>query len=105
MTHAYRLVYAATCRQQILRLPPPLKPLVRRVIERLALSPYEGKCLERELSGYLSLRAKRYRVIYRIDESERAVEIHYIGHRRDIYEVFADEIRQREPGSGGCNPE
>ena len=94
MTRPYRLVYAAGCRSQILRLAPPLKPLVRRAIELLVQAPHTGKRLERELAGYLSLRARRYRVIYRIDETARAVEIHYVGHRRDIYEVFAAELRR-----------
>ncbi len=93
---AYRLAYAAICRRQILGLPPLLKPLVKRAIEQLQQEPYTGKRLERELSGYLSLRAKRYRIIYRIDEGAQTVEIHYIGHRKDIYEIFSEEIRQRQ---------
>ncbi len=95
MTRAYRLVYAAVCRSQILRLAPPLKSLVRRAIELLAQEPHTGKRLERDLAGYLSHRAKRYRVVYRIDENARTVEIHNLGHRRDIYEVFAEEVRRR----------
>jgi mRNA interferase RelE/StbE len=94
VTRPYRLVYAAGCRNQILRLAPPLKPLVRRAVEMLVQAPHTGKRLERELAGYLSLRAKRYRVIYRINETARTVEIHYVGHRRDIYEVFAEEVRK-----------
>ena len=73
-----------------------LSRFVKRAIEQLAQEPHAGKRLERELAGYLSLRAKRYRVIYRVDESSRTVEIHYVGHRRDIYEVFTEEIRQRQ---------
>jgi mRNA interferase RelE/StbE len=96
VTRAYRLVYAAACRRQTLRLPPVLKPLVKRAIEQLAQEPHTGKRLERKLGGYLSLRAKRYRVIYRVDESSRTVEIRYVGQRRDIYEVFTEEIRQRQ---------
>jgi mRNA-degrading endonuclease RelE of RelBE toxin-antitoxin system len=99
VTRAYRLVYAVGCGRQILRLPPALKPLVKRAIERLAEEPHSGKRLERELAGYLSLRAKRYRIIYRVDENSRTLEIHYVGHRRDIYEVFAQEIRQRQSRS------
>ena len=96
MTRRYRLVYAASCRRQILRLAPPLKPLIKRAIELLAQEPYMGKRLEQDLAGYLSLRSRRYRVIYRIDENAHTVEIHYIGHRRDVYEVFAEEIRRRK---------
>jgi mRNA-degrading endonuclease RelE of RelBE toxin-antitoxin system len=98
VTRPYRLAYAAVCRSQILRLPPPLKPLVKRAIECLAQEPHTGKRLERELAGYFSLRAKRYRIIYRIDEDARAVEIHYVGHRRDIYEVFAQAFRRGHEG-------
>jgi mRNA interferase RelE/StbE len=94
MKGAYRLAYAAVCRRQISRLAPPLKPLIKRAAENLAIEPHAGKRLERELSGYLSLRAKRYRIIYRINESARMVEIHYVGHRKDIYEVFAEELRR-----------
>jgi mRNA interferase RelE/StbE len=100
MTRAYRLAYAAACRRQILRLPPALKPVAKRAMEQLAQNPHSGKRLERELAGYLSLRAKRYRVIYRVDEGSRTVEIYHVGHRRDIYEVFAETIRQRQPK--GC---
>ena len=49
-----------------------------------------GKCLERELAGYRSLRASRFRIIYRVDEENRALQIHYIGHRKDVYELFAE---------------
>jgi mRNA-degrading endonuclease RelE of RelBE toxin-antitoxin system len=92
------LVYAASCRRQILRLAPPLKPLIKRAIALLAQEPYMGKRLEQDLAGYLSLRSRRYRVIYRIDENvhTHTVEVHYIGHRRDVYEVFAEEIRRRK---------
>ena len=92
----YALVYAAVCRRQILGLAPSLKPVVKRALEQLAKEPHAGKRLERELSGYSSLRAKRYRIIYRINEGARTVEVHYIGHRKDIYEVFTEELRRRQ---------
>jgi mRNA interferase RelE/StbE len=92
----YALAYAAGCRRQIVGLGPSLKPIVKRTLEKLAKEPYAGKRLERELSGYLSLRAKRYRIIYRINETARTVEIHYVGHRKNIYEVFAEELRRRQ---------
>lgn len=96
MTRPYRLIYAAGCRRQILGLAPPLKPLVKRAIEALAQEPHTGNHLERDLAGYLSLRAKRYWGIYRVDANARTVEIHHIGHRRDIYEVFTDWLRRQQ---------
>ena len=51
-----------------------------------------GKWLEKELSGYLSIQAKRSRVIYKIRDNVQTVEIHYVGHRKDIYELFKEAI-------------
>jgi mRNA interferase RelE/StbE len=53
-----------------------------------------GKLLEKELSGYLSFRAKRYRIIYKVEEDTKTIETHYIGHRKDIYETFAEQLRK-----------
>jgi mRNA-degrading endonuclease RelE of RelBE toxin-antitoxin system len=67
-------------------------PAVKSNIERLQENPFTGKCLEKELSGYLSIRTKRFRIIYKISEDNRIVEIHHIGHRKDIYELFRESI-------------
>jgi mRNA-degrading endonuclease RelE of RelBE toxin-antitoxin system len=52
-----------------------------------------GKTLERELSGYLCLRVNRYRFIYKVLEDDGVVEVHFVGRRRDIYEVFGEHLR------------
>ena len=44
-----------------------------------------GKPLTRELGGYHSARRGAYRVIYRIDETERVVHVVRIDHRADVY--------------------
>jgi mRNA interferase RelE/StbE len=89
---SYQLVYSETSRRQIRKLHPQIKPVVKSKIEKLRENPFSGKWLERELSGYLSMRAKRFRVIYKIRENEEAVEIHYVGHRKDIYELFKEAV-------------
>ena len=71
---------------------PQIKSVVKSKIEKLRENPFSGKWLERELSGCLSMRAKWFRVIYKIRENEEAVEIHYVGHRKDIYELFKEAI-------------
>jgi mRNA-degrading endonuclease RelE of RelBE toxin-antitoxin system len=58
--------------------------------------PFKGKRLERELSGYRSLRAQRFRIIYMLNEAEKIIEIHYVGHRKDVYELFAERAKERE---------
>jgi mRNA interferase RelE/StbE len=44
-----------------------------------------GEPLIRELDGYRSARRGAYRVIYRIDETERTVHVVRIDHRADVY--------------------
>jgi mRNA interferase RelE/StbE len=94
MAGAYKIIYSETSRRQIRKLHPDLKPLVKSRIEQIPPHPHIGKPLERELAGYLSLRAKRYRIIYKIKEDEWLIEIHHIGHRKDIYELFGEKLHQ-----------
>ena len=87
---AYRLLYSETSRVQIKSLHPQIKPTVKSQIKTLKDNPYVGKVLEKELSGYYSLKMKKFRVIYEIDHQKHIVQIHYVGHRKDIYEILRD---------------
>jgi mRNA interferase RelE/StbE len=52
----------------------------------LATNPHRvGKPLDEPFDGYHSARRGTYRIIYRINESKRTVEVHSIRHRRDAY--------------------
>ncbi|WP_245870864.1 type II toxin-antitoxin system RelE family toxin [Asanoa hainanensis] len=52
----------------------------------IAVNPYRaGKPLDEPFDGFHSARRGTYRIIYRIDESKRTVQIHSIRHRRDAY--------------------
>ena len=89
---AYRIIYSRTSRNEIKRLHPVIKPVIKSRIQELSDNPYLGKALERELSGYYSYRAKRFRIIYQINEQNKNLEIHHIGHRRDIYEILSRSL-------------
>jgi mRNA interferase RelE/StbE len=99
MASRFRLLYSESCRKQIRNLPPQIKPAIKSRIEEIADNPLMGKLLERELSGYLSLRVHRYRIIYRVNESDRVIEVHFVGRRRDIYELFGEHLRTVMPGA------
>ena len=88
----YKLLYSETSMKQIRKLYAQIKPVVKSKIEKLQENPFSGKELEKELSGYLSMRAKRFRIIYKIRGNDQTVEIHYVGHRKDIYELFKEAI-------------
>jgi mRNA interferase RelE/StbE len=52
----------------------------------IAVNPYRaGKPLNEPFAGYHTARRGTYRIIYRINEAKRVVEIHSIRHRRDAY--------------------
>ena len=89
---AYHILYSETSRKQIRRLHPQIKSAIKSSIERLQENPFTGKRLEKEISGNLSIRMKRFRIIYKINEDDHSVEIHHVGHRKDIYELFRDSI-------------
>ena len=99
MVEKFKLSYSETSLKQIKKLHPYLKPIVKAKIEYISGNPYRGKLLEKELSGYLSFRAKRYRIIYKVEEDTKTIEIHYIGHRKDIYETFGDQLRKLKESS------
>ena len=94
MAGEFKLIYSATSRKQIQKLHPHLRPIVKARIEQIGSDPHIGKLLEKELSGYLSFRAKRYRIIYKVQEDTKTIEIHYVGHRKDIYELFSEQLRE-----------
>jgi len=91
---AYRLLYSEACREQIKTLHPQIKSSIKIHIQKLKDNPYSGKPLEKELSGYHSLRTKRFRIIYKIDHDNKTVQIHYVGHRKDLYELFRELLRE-----------
>ena len=88
----YHILYSETSRKQIRRLHPQIKSGIKSSIERQQENPFTGKRLEKEISGYLSIRMKRFRIIYKINEDDHDVEIHHVGHRKDIYELYRDSI-------------
>ena len=68
------------------RLHPDLKRKVRASLATLSQAPRAGKSLRDELEGLRRFRVARFRIIYRILDEERTLEIVAIGPRENIYE-------------------
>jgi mRNA interferase RelE/StbE len=90
----YQIIYSETSRDQIRSLHPQIKPIVKTQLQNLKEDPYRGKALERELSGYYSLSMRRFRAIYKVDHNNHVIQIHYVGHRKYIYEVFKEYLNK-----------
>lgn len=88
---AYELALARSVRRVLTEAPPAGLPLAVAaavtdfVTGALLDSPYRvGKPLARELSGLFSARRGAYRVVYRIDDEARVVQVVRIDHRSDV---------------------
>jgi len=65
-----------------------IKKQLKSILKELYHNPYLGKELRNELIDFRSLKMKRHRAIYRIDDKKKEVIIYAIGHRRTIYEII-----------------
>lgn len=90
-----RARYTPEAARIIRKLHPTIKATIRTGISDILKDPLLGRELQLELSGFRSLRVRRYRIIYRINEEQSYVEIHYVGPRRDVYESFRDLLAEK----------
>ncbi len=83
----YAIAWAAPARRALGRVPEKVgSAVVEFCYGSLAASPHRvGKPLRLGMEGLHSARRGDYRVIYRIDDQARRVEVVAIEHRADIY--------------------
>jgi mRNA-degrading endonuclease RelE of RelBE toxin-antitoxin system len=83
----YAIAWTAPPRRALARLPEKVATAtVEFLYGSLAAYPYRaGKPLKLELAGLHSARRGDYRVIYRIDDHRRRVDVVAIEHRSDVY--------------------
>lgn len=58
---------------------------VVEALEEISEDPYVGKPLTRELTGRFSYRVGVNRIIYRINEPDKSVQVVTAGHRSNVY--------------------
>ena len=88
----YQPRYTFEAAARIRKLHPEVKRRARAAIDHLLKSPLDGHALHDELSGLRSFRFGKYRIIYRINDAESALDILLVGPRRDIYEELRERI-------------
>lgn len=84
----YAVIYSRQARRNLHEdLPLDVAVAATETIRgAIAGNPYRvGKPLDEPFDGYHSARRGTYRIIYRINEPKRVVEIHSIRHRRNVY--------------------
>jgi mRNA interferase RelE/StbE len=83
----YAIAWTAPARRALARLPKKVATAtVEFLYGSLAANPHRaGKPLKLELAGLHSAGRGDYRVIYRIDDHRRRVDVVAIEHRSDVY--------------------
>jgi mRNA interferase RelE/StbE len=83
----FAIAWTAPARRSLIRLPEKVATaVVEFLYGSLAASPHRvGKPLKLGLSGLHAARRGDYRVVYRIVDHERRVDVMAIEHRSDIY--------------------
>ena len=80
------------------KLHPTLKTNVRQALRLIGQNPYAGKQLKEKLAHLRSYRVKKYRIIYRIFDQDKILEIVAIGPRKNIYEETFQIISKGKTG-------
>jgi mRNA interferase RelE/StbE len=81
----HKLVVPDNVLELIRGMHPHLKKKVKASLRQILVNPLAGKALKDELTGLMSFRVSRFRIVYRISQKKH-VEIIAIGSRERIYE-------------------
>ena len=84
----WKLRFTPEAARLLSKIHPENKKYIKKALKELRQNPYTGKDLQEELFGFISLRIKKYRIIYDIREDEYLLRIYYIGQRSNVYEQF-----------------
>ena len=82
----WKLRVADSLVAMVRRLHPSIKRKIRASLATISQDPHAGRLLRDELEGLRSFRVGRFRILYRILDEERTVEIVALGPRANIYE-------------------
>lgn len=82
----YKLIFTRSYIKEFDKLQKGIKEQILKALEKTAANPYSGTKLRGELEGLWRCRVGKYRVIYMIDEKEKAIVFLDVGLRKSIYE-------------------
>jgi len=81
----YRVELEPGARRQLAKLAPPIRDRVSAVIAALGTDPRPPGTAALVGTTALRARAGDYRVVYRVDDDARLVEVLRVAHRREVY--------------------
>jgi mRNA-degrading endonuclease RelE of RelBE toxin-antitoxin system len=93
----YRVRFTPEAAQCISRLHPDHRRIIGDSLDPLRHEPHAGDDLQEELAEFKSLKPKRFRIIYTVDDDHQMVKVYYAGHRRDVYAQFRLLLNKLKP--------
>ncbi len=92
----YRDQLTRTVAEKVVNLHPDVKKHIKSSLIDIAKNPYSGKGLQADLSGFFSYNFRRYRIIYKPDDSKKRIIVYMVGPRRDIYELLSEHLMKKQ---------
>jgi len=82
----YAVVFARSARKDLQNLDPPVAKRILKTVEELAANPRPSGVIKLEgASDLWRVRVGEWRVVYRISDRDRLVDVVAVRHRRDAY--------------------
>lgn len=81
----YRISVSPKAKNQLKSIKKSHQNALALIIEDLKENPFLGKPLTRELTGKYSYRVGVFRIIYKINQDDKIIQILTAGHRSAIY--------------------
>jgi mRNA interferase RelE/StbE len=82
---SYKSIFTRSFTKEFDKLPRDVNERILEALKKVAEVPYAGTKLRGKLEGLWRWRIGKYRIIYLIDEKERAVIFLDVGLRKAIY--------------------
>lgn len=82
----YRLILSPQALKQLKTIKRAHQSAVKLTIEDIKENPSIGKPLTRELTGRFSYRVGLYRIIYKVNQKDKIINILNAGHRSTVYD-------------------
>ena len=84
---SYTIVFKKEAAKEMKQLPQKIVVRISVAIDELADNPRPAGCkkLEGKKGNYWRIRIGDYRVLYHIEDTIQIIDIHKVGHRKDIY--------------------
>jgi mRNA interferase RelE/StbE len=81
----YEVILSRDAAKALKKATPGMRRRIIAALERVKANPHSGKRLRGELEGLFSLRIGDTRAVYEVDAKGKAIVVHAIGPRGDIY--------------------